>query len=86
MAYLVALIQVVAYLLKMVIVARAVISWVHPDPYNPLVRLLHQVTEPFLRPLREALPAMRGMDLSPVVALMIVQLVEWLLVRLILAG
>ena len=78
------LIQVAAYLVKMAILARAVISWVHADPYNPLVRFLYQVTEPVLRPLRETLPTLRGMDLSPVVALVIVQLVEGLLVRLIL--
>ena len=86
MVYLVELLRVVAYLVKIAILARVLISWVHADPYNPLVRLLHQVTEPILRPLREALPTLRGMDLSPVVALVMVQLVEWLLVQLILPG
>lgn len=83
MAYVVYLIQALAYLMKMAILARALISWVHADPYNPLVRLLYQVTEPLLHPLRQAVPTWRGVDISPVVALVIIQLVEWLLVRLI---
>lgn len=84
MVYVVYLIQALAYLMKMAILARALISWARADPYNPAVRFLHQVTEPILRPLRQALPTWRGVDISPVVALVIIQLVEWLLVRLVL--
>lgn len=84
MIYLADLIQAMAYLLKIAIPIRAVISWVHADPYSPFVRLVYQVTEPILDPLRHILPRVRGMDLSPVAALLIVQLVESLLVRLIL--
>jgi len=80
MVYVVYFIQVLAYLMKVAILARVLISWVHADPYNPLVRSLYQVTEPVLRPLRQALPTWRGVDISPVVALVIIQLVEWLVV------
>jgi len=83
MVYVVYLIQALAYLMKLAILARALIFWVHADPYNPLVRYLYQVTEPLLRPLRQVMPIWRGVDISPVVALVIIQLVEWLLVRLI---
>lgn len=54
-----------------VIVARAVISWVNPDPYNPIVRLLNGITEPVLYPLRRRLPIqLGGIDLSPILVIL----------------
>jgi YggT family protein len=86
MAQVAYLIRALAYLARLAILARALVSWVHADPYNPLVRFLHQVTEPILRPLRQALPTWQGLDMSPVAALLIIQLVEWLLLRVVLLG
>lgn len=48
-----------------IVIARAVISWVNADPYNPIVRFLVQVTEPLLYRIRRVLPIMGGLDLSP---------------------
>ena len=54
-----------------IIIARAILSWVNPDPYNPIVRLLYRVTEPVLRPIRDRLPTLQmGLDLSPMVVLL----------------
>ena len=51
---------------KWVVIARALISWVNPDPYNPIVRFLYNVTEPVLDFLRRRLPlVVGGVDLSP---------------------
>lgn len=51
-----------------VVVARAILSWVSPDPYNPIVRFIHNVTEPVLQPIRMKLPVnFGGLDLSPIV-------------------
>ena len=51
-----------------VVVARAILSWVSPDPYNPIVRFIHNVTEPVLRPIRMKLPVnFGGLDLSPII-------------------
>lgn len=50
-----------------IIIARAVISWVNADPYNPVVRFLHQVTDPLLNRIRRFVPVMGGFDLSPMV-------------------
>jgi YggT family protein len=53
-----------------VVIARAVLSWVSPDPYNPIVRFIHNVTEPVLYPVRRWLPfGFTGVDLSPLVLL-----------------
>ncbi|WP_446011915.1 YggT family protein [Candidatus Electrothrix sp.] len=48
-----------------IVIGRAIISWVNPDPYNPIVRFLAQVTDPVLDKIRRYLPPMGGLDLSP---------------------
>jgi YggT family protein len=63
-----------------IIIARSVLSWVSPDPLNPIVRLLFRVTEPVLRPIRRRLPMMMGFDLSPVVVLVALRFGDWFLV------
>jgi len=69
----------VAYVLEFVIniymyiiIARAIISWVNPDPYNPIVRFLYQATEPVLSRVRRMLPTMGGLDLSPLIVLIVI--------------
>lgn len=75
------LLQLVLEAYFWIIIARAILSWVNPDPYNPVVRFLHRVTEPVLRPIRYRLPTLAtGLDLSPVVVLLVIKLVEWSLV------
>lgn len=52
------------------IIARAVLSWVNPDPFNPIVRFIYRLTEPVLRPVRERLGALAaGLDFSPMIVL-----------------
>lgn len=64
-----------------IIIARAIISWVSPDPYNPVVRFLHRITEPVLRPLRYRLPTLSmGLDLSPMVVILVLYFLDWFLV------
>jgi YggT family protein len=64
-----------------IIIARAVLSWVNPDPFNPIVRFLYRVTEPVLRPIRQRLPTYQmGFDLSPLVVILGIQVLDWLVV------
>lgn len=64
-----------------VIVARAVVSWVDADPYNPIVRALCNLTDPVLDRLRQSLPlTFGGIDMSPVAALVIVWFLDAFLV------
>ena len=65
-----------------IVIARAVLSWVNPDPYNPVVRFLHRVTEPVLRPIRRRVPTVgMGLDLSPLVVLLGIWFLQWFLVE-----
>jgi YggT family protein len=51
------------------IIASAILSWVNPDPYNPIVRFLHRATEPVLGRIRSKMPYMGGIDPSPLVVI-----------------
>jgi len=67
--------------LLILVVARAVISWVQADPYNPIVQFLYTTTEPILQPIRRRLPPMTGIDISPLVVMMIAFFLQQFLVR-----
>lgn len=61
----------------LLIVARAVLSWVNPDPYNPIVRFLKSSTDPMLAPLQRALPlSAGGIDLSPMLLIFLLYFLE----------
>jgi YggT family protein len=53
-----------------IIIARALLSWVNPDPWNPIVQFLDRATEPVLSPIRRWLGFRIGIDLSPIVAIL----------------
>ncbi len=54
-----------------IIIARAVLSWVNPDPYNVIVRFIYNVTEPVLYQIRKRLPFdLGGLDISPIIAIL----------------
>ena len=61
------------------ILIQVILSWVNPGTYNPVVSLLYSITEPVLRPCRRLIPPISGMDLSPIVALIAIQLAKMLL-------
>jgi len=71
-------IQILIYL----IVITSLLSWFQPKPGNPAVRLLHAVVDPVLHPIRAILPSAMGMDFSPMVAIVIL----WMLQRLMQQG
>jgi len=65
------------------IVIQALLSWINPGTYNPAVNLLHTLTEPVLRPVRRLLPPISGMDLSPLLAILALEVVRRLVVPLL---
>lgn len=72
-----ALLQVYSWL----ILARVILSWVNPKPRNELLIMVYRVTEPVLAPLRALIP-LRGIDLSPILAWLLIQLVTRLVIGL----
>ncbi len=55
-----------------IVIARALISWVNPDPWNPIVQFLTRATEPVLAPIRRRLGWSMGIDLSPLVVIVVI--------------
>jgi len=65
-----------------IVIIRALLSWVSPDPYNPIVRFLYRVTEPVLRPVRRLIPMGNiGIDISPVIVIVVIYLLQNFVVR-----
>lgn len=65
-----------------IVIARAILSWVNPDPYNPIVRFLNAVTEPVLFRLRRRLPLFfGGMDFSPIIVILAIVFIQAFVVR-----
>lgn len=65
-----------------IIIARALLSWVNPDPYNPVVRFLNSITEPVLYRVRRAVPMHGiGLDLSPILVILAIYFLQVFLVQ-----
>jgi YggT family protein len=64
-----------------IVIARALISWVNPDPWNPIVQFLQRATEPALSPIRRRLGWSAGIDFSPIVVILIIIFLQYALVR-----
>ena len=65
-----------------IIIARAIISWVNPDPYNPIVRFLNSITEPVLLRIRRRLPLFfGGMDFSPILVILAIVFIQTFVVQ-----
>ncbi|MDQ7032622.1 MAG: YggT family protein [Desulfonauticus sp.] len=66
-----------------VVIISALLSWVNPDPYNPIVRILHNLTEPVFYRVRKWIPFtyIGGLDLSPIVVLLAIQFLKVFLVK-----
>ena len=71
----------VLYIYMLIIIARALLSWVNPDPYNPIVRFLYNITEPVLGWVRRRVPIVfGGLDLSPILVILAIMFLQQFLV------
>jgi YggT family protein len=67
-----------------IIIIRALLSWVNPDPYNPIVRFLVAVTDPVLNTVRRRMPYLGGLDISPIIVILILYFLRLFLVPTLL--
>ena len=83
-----ALAMVLGYLfeiLKWLVIIRALLSWVSPDPYNPIVQFIERSTEPILMPFRRLIPSYKiGIDVSPILALLFLFFLKIFLIQTLL--
>ncbi len=79
MAFLFDFLKVLCEVLSLAIIFRAILSWFSPRPTNMLVIILNKVTEPILAPLRRIIPRAGMIDFTPLVAIVILQLIAGLL-------
>lgn len=63
--------------------ARVVISWIRPDPSNPIVRFIFNATEPLLAPIRGLMPSAGGLDFSPIIVLVLLSLLQRLILSIL---
>ena len=67
------LVEILLGVYMWIVIGRAILSWVNPDPYNPIVRFLHDVTEPALSRIRRMIPVFGGgMDFSPMILILVI--------------
>ncbi len=79
MTIFVSIIRVLCDVFAILILLRVVVSWYSPRPTNILVRILHRLTEPVLAPLRRIIPRVGRLDFTPLVAIILIQLIYYLL-------
>lgn len=77
---------IILTIIQWLVIAAALISWVSPDPRNPIVQFLYRTTEPILRPFRRILPPSRtgGIDISPILVILLIVFLKIFLSRLFL--
>jgi YggT family protein len=72
--------------IQWLVIIAAIITWVNPDPRNPIVQFLYRTTEPILRPFRRILPPGKtgGIDFSPILVILAIIFIKTFLARLLL--
>ena len=83
MSWLATFVNLLFWVLETAIFIRVILSWFRLDPHHPFVQFIHQITEPIIGPLRRIIPSIGMIDITPVVALIILQIVQEILLSLI---
>jgi YggT family protein len=68
-------------ILSFLIIGRALLSWFDPGMRSPIGRVLHDITEPIIAPIRQVIPSLGMFDISPIVALLLIQLISRVIVQ-----
>ena len=74
------LLRTILYIYLFIIIVQVIISWINPNAYNPITTIMYQISEPILKPIRQFIPSSGGLDFSPLVALIIINLLMILII------
>jgi len=74
-------VNILFFILQFAIIVRALMSWFNPSPENPIARIVYEITEPVLAPLRRIVPRIGMIDITPIVAILLMQVIESVLVQ-----
>jgi YggT family protein len=69
-------IHILFFILQFAIIIRALMSWFNPSPENPIARIVYEITEPVIAPLRRIIPRIGMIDITPIVAILLMQVLE----------
>lgn len=72
--------------INLAILARVLLSWVNPDPYHPVMVFLYQITEPILAPLRRYVPPLGMIDITPIVAMVLLGIIQRIIIAVFASG
>ncbi|NLS78425.1 MAG: YggT family protein [Chloroflexi bacterium] len=88
MSLLISFVNVLFWLMNLAVFLRVVLSWLNPNPYNPnpLVSLIYQITNPILEPLRRIVPMVGPLDITPIVALFLLAMLQRIILSLLTAA
>jgi len=75
-ALLINFVQILVWILQIAIIGRALLSWFPIDPRSPLVTVLNEITEPVLAPLRRVVPRIGMIDITPMVAIFVLYIIQ----------
>ena len=74
------LLRTILYIYLFIIIIQVIISWINPNIYNPITTIMYQISEPILKQIRQFIPSSGGLDFSPLVALIIINLLMILII------
>ncbi len=77
------LVNIIFEVMIWLIIVRCILSFVRHNPYQPIIRFVYEVTEPVMAPFRRLIPATGGIDFSPIVVFLVLQLVRQLVLGII---
>jgi YggT family protein len=83
MAYIITFLEMLLQILSIAILVRVLLTWFPVDPSNPIIRILYDITEPILAPLRKVIPRIGMFDLSPIAAMLLIQFIAGALPRML---
>ena len=74
--FIIMFVNILFFILQFAIIIRALMSWFNPSPDNPIVRIVYEITEPVLAPLRRIVPRIGMMDITPIVAILLMNVIQ----------